>query len=57
MSFVGESWNTPEHTGDVTGLGVLRVLEAIRENGKRNKLEDIIDERTERWLKRQNQNK
>jgi GDPmannose 4,6-dehydratase len=34
MSFVGESWNTPEHTGDVTGLGVLRVLEAIRENGK-----------------------
>jgi len=34
MSFVGESWNTPEHTGDVTGLGVLRMLEAIRENGK-----------------------
>ncbi len=31
MSFVGESWNTPEQTGDVTGLGVLRILEAIRE--------------------------
>ena len=31
QSFVGESWNTPEHTSDVTGLGVLRVLEAIRE--------------------------
>ena len=29
MSFVGESWNTPEQTGDVTGLGVLRMLEAI----------------------------
>ena len=34
QSFVGESWNTPEQTGDVTGLGVLRVLEAIREYGK-----------------------
>jgi GDPmannose 4,6-dehydratase len=31
QSFVGESWNTPEHTSDVTGLGVLRMLEAIRE--------------------------
>ena len=31
QSFVGESWNTPEQTGDVTGLGVLRILEAIRE--------------------------
>ena len=28
MSFVGESWNTPEQTGDVTGLGALRMLEA-----------------------------
>ena len=34
QSFVGESWNTPEQTGDVTGMGVLRMLEAIRENGK-----------------------
>jgi GDPmannose 4,6-dehydratase len=34
MSFVGESWNTPEQTGDVTGLGALRMLEAIREYGK-----------------------
>jgi len=31
QSFVGESWNTPEFTGEVTGLGVLRMLEAIRE--------------------------
>jgi len=31
QSFVGESWNTPEQTSDVTGLGVLRVLEAIRD--------------------------
>jgi len=34
QSFVAESWNTPEQTGDVTGLGVLRMLEAIREYGK-----------------------
>ena len=33
QSFVGESWNTPEQTGDVTGLGALRMLEAIREYG------------------------
>ena len=25
QSFVGESWNTPEQTSDVTGLGVLRM--------------------------------
>jgi len=31
QSFVGASWDTPEQTGDVTGMGVLRVLEAIRE--------------------------
>jgi GDPmannose 4,6-dehydratase len=34
QSFVGESWNTPEHTSNVTGLGVLRMLEAIRETDK-----------------------
>ena len=34
QSFVGESWNTPEQTGDVTGLGVLRMLEAMRVYGK-----------------------
>jgi len=34
QSFVGESWNTPEQTSDVTGLGVLRMLEAIRMYGK-----------------------
>ena len=37
MSFVGESWNTPEQTGDVNGLGVLRMLEAIREDGEDRK--------------------
>ena len=37
QSFVGESWNTPEYTGNVTGLGVLRILEAIREFGKKIK--------------------
>lgn len=30
QSFVGESWSTPEHTSNVTGMGALRVLEAIR---------------------------
>ena len=37
MSFVGESWNTPEQTGDVNGMGVLRMLEAIREDGEERK--------------------
>ena len=37
QSFVGESWNTPEQTSDVTGLGALRMLEAIREYGKKIK--------------------
>ena len=37
QSFVGESWNTPEQTSDVTGLGVLRMLEAMREYGKKVK--------------------
>ena len=32
QSFVAESWNTPEQTSDVTALGVLRLLESIREN-------------------------
>ena len=34
QSFVGDSWNAPEMTGNTTGLGVLRVLEAIRESKK-----------------------
>jgi GDPmannose 4,6-dehydratase len=37
QSFVGESWNTPEQTSDVTGLGALRILEAIREFNKKIK--------------------
>ena len=37
QSFVGESWNTPEQTGDVTGLGTLRMLEAIREYSEKIK--------------------
>lgn len=31
QSFVGSSWNIPMQTSDVNGLGVLRLLEAIRE--------------------------
>jgi len=34
QSFVYASWKMPEQTGDVTGLGVMRILEAIREYGK-----------------------
>ena len=34
QSFVGKSWSIPEYTSDVTGLGVLRMLEAIREYNK-----------------------
>jgi GDPmannose 4,6-dehydratase len=30
QSFVAASWNQPVLTGDVTGLGVIRILEAIR---------------------------
>lgn len=32
QSFVGTSWKQPIHTGDVTGLGALRMLEAYREH-------------------------
>ncbi len=31
QSFVATSWNQPVLTGDVTGLGVIRMLEAIRQ--------------------------
>lgn len=31
QSFVGESWKQPVFTGEVTGLGVIRMLEAIRQ--------------------------
>lgn len=31
QSFVKESWEQPEYTGNVSGLGALRVLEAIRQ--------------------------
>jgi GDPmannose 4,6-dehydratase len=30
QSFVGDSWALPEHTGNITGMGVLRMLEAMR---------------------------
>jgi len=36
QSFVGDSWNTPELTSNVTGLGVLRMLESIRETKNKN---------------------
>jgi GDPmannose 4,6-dehydratase len=37
QSFVAESWNTPEMTSNTTGMGVLRMLEAIRECDKKIK--------------------
>ena len=32
QSFVPESWHSPTYTADITGLGALRCLEAIREH-------------------------
>src|SRR5260370_39365588 len=32
QSFVRVSWNQPVVTGDVTGLGVIRILEALRKH-------------------------
>lgn len=37
QSFVKESWEQPEYTADVSGLGALRALEAIREVNPRIK--------------------
>jgi len=37
QSFVPVSWNQPVLTADVTGLGALRVLEAIRRNSPKTK--------------------
>ena len=38
QSFVGSSWSQPLFTGDVTGLGVTRLLEAMRSAGVDAKL-------------------
>ena len=58
QSFVKESWNTPEQSADVTGVGTLRMLEAIRMSGKTpkfyqastsemyGKMEDLANEDT-----------
>jgi GDPmannose 4,6-dehydratase len=58
QSFVKESWNTPEQSGDTTGMGALRILEAIRMSGKSikfyqastsemyGKMEDLANEDT-----------
>jgi GDPmannose 4,6-dehydratase len=37
QSFVPVSWNQPVLTGDVTGLGVIRILEAVRKHRPRAK--------------------
>jgi GDPmannose 4,6-dehydratase len=36
QSFVEDSWDTPEVIANTTGVGVLRMLEAIREYGNKN---------------------
>jgi len=38
QSFVGDSWNAPEMTSNTTALGVLRMLEAIRETKQTNNI-------------------
>jgi GDPmannose 4,6-dehydratase len=38
QSFVAESWQEPVYTGEVTGLGVTRLLEAIRRAAPRARL-------------------
>jgi len=38
QSYVAVSWNQPSFTADVTGVGVLRVLEAIRRHAPRAKV-------------------
>ncbi len=37
QSHVRVSFDIPEYTGDVTGLGTIRILEAIRETGLQTK--------------------
>jgi GDPmannose 4,6-dehydratase len=37
QSHVGVSFETPEYTGDVVGLGTTRILEAIRKSGMKTK--------------------
>lgn len=37
MSHVRVSFDIPEYTGDITGLGSLRILDAIRESGQKTK--------------------
>lgn len=37
QSFVAESWKTPVYTGEVTGLGTVRLLEAIRQTNPKIK--------------------
>lgn len=36
QSFVQESFKTPQYTANITGLGTLRVLQAIRQSGRIN---------------------
>ncbi|NVM21683.1 MAG: GDP-mannose 4,6-dehydratase [Desulfobacterales bacterium] len=38
QSFVATSWNQPSLTGDITGLGVTRLLEAVRQFRKETKV-------------------
>ena len=64
QSFVGESWNQPIYTGEVTGIGTLRLLEAIRQVNPKIKFyqasssemfgkvsEDVQNERTKFYKK------
>jgi GDPmannose 4,6-dehydratase len=35
-SFIGDSWNSPNDMSNITGMGVLRMLEAIRYSNQKN---------------------
>ena len=53
QSFVPTSWNQPVMTGDVTGLAVTRILEAVREKRQRSrtKRQCASDSARPRWAK------
>lgn len=42
QSHVRVSFDVPEYTGEITGLGTVRLLEAIRETGLKTKLRVLL---------------
>ena len=54
QSHVMTSFDLPEYTSDITGLGLLRVLESVRACGIANKCQSIKQERVNCMAKWQN---